>query len=81
MRADEFMKSFDSDTMLVKSISGKEVKTLNVKDKVKFDDIGDVSRIIVREDSIRPKQNYSKVDPQMKNIYAHKGPDEDGVAQ
>lgn len=81
MKAEEFVKSLDSDTMLVKSINGADVKVLNVKDKVKFVNIGHVSHVIVRENSIRPKQNYTKVDPQIKNIYAHKGPDEDGTVQ
>ena len=73
--AGKFQMSIDSGTMLVKSIKTGEVKTLAVEPGTVLKNVA-LSNFEVRDARVRPKYNFTKADPGMVNIFAHKGPDE-----
>lgn len=75
-RAAKFKQSLKSGTMLVKSRSTGELSTLNIADQVQVCSDSILSNYVVRDKRVEPKQNYTKIDPSVVNIHAHKGPDE-----
>ena len=74
-KAGKFQMSIDSGTMLVKSIKTGEVKTLAVEPGTVLKNVA-LSNFEVRDARVQPKYNFTKADPGMVNIFAHKGPDE-----
>lgn len=75
-KANDFRQALDPSRMLVKSIHTGELKTVNLNGAVALTVPTSISAYEVRDDRVAPKQNYSKIDPGMVNIFAHKGPDE-----
>lgn len=73
--AGKFQMSIDSGTMLAKSIKTGEVKTLAVEPGTVLKNVA-LSNFEVRDARVQPKYNFTKADPGMVNIFAHKGPDE-----
>lgn len=78
--ADKFQMSIDSGAMLAKSIKTGEVKTFAVEPGKVLKNAA-LGNFEVRDARVQPKHNFTKADPGMVNIFAHKGPDEPtGVA-
>lgn len=75
-RAARFQKALNSGVMLVRSASTGALSNINVADSVQICSDSVLSNYTIRDKRVEPKQNYSKIDPSMVNIYAHKGPDE-----
>ena len=73
--AGKFQMSIDSGTMLAKSIKTGEVKTLAIEPGTVLKNVA-LSNFEVRDARVQPKYNFTKADPGMVNIFAHKGPDE-----
>lgn len=73
--AGKFQMSIDSGTMLAKSIKTGEVKTFAVEPGTVLKNVA-LGNFEVRDARVRPKHNFTKADPGMVNIFAHKGPDE-----
>lgn len=75
-RVNDFKQSLDASRMLVKSVKTGELKTVELSQDLKPVAPTSLDAYEIRDERIVPKQNYSKVDPDMLNIFAHKGPDE-----
>ena len=75
MSPKDFQLSINSGMMLVKSVKGSEVKILNIEPKRVLRPIS-AEMLEVRDKRVQPKYNFSKADPDVVNIFAHKGPDE-----
>ena len=73
--AGKFQMSIDSGTMLAKSIKTGEVKALAVEPGTVLKNVA-LGNFEVRDARVQPKYNFTKADPGMVNIFAHKGPDE-----
>lgn len=73
--AGKFQMSIDSGAMLAKSIKTGEVKTFAVEPGTVLKNVA-LSNFEVRDARVQPKHNFTKADPGMVNIFAHKGPDE-----
>ncbi len=71
-----FKSAIKSGRILVKSVKSGEVKTLAIDDKVILTNPTMLNAFEVRDARVVPKQNYTKIDPNAVNIFAHKGPDE-----
>lgn len=73
--AGKFQMSIDSGTMLAKSIKTGEVKTFAIEPGTVLKNVA-LGDFEVRDVRVQPKHNFTKADPGMVNIFAHKGPDE-----
>lgn len=73
--AGKFQMSIDSGAMLAKSIKTGEVKVFAIKPGTVLKNMA-LSNFEVRDARVQPKYNFTKADPGMVNIFAHKGPDE-----
>lgn len=73
--AGKFQMSIDSGAMLVKSIKTDEVKTVAIEPGTVLKNVA-LNNFEVRDARVQPKYNFTKADPGMVNIFAHKGPDE-----
>ena len=73
--AGKFQMSIDSGAMLAKSIKTGEVKALAVEPGTVLKNVA-LGNFEVRDARVQPKYNFTKADPGMVNIFAHKGPDE-----
>lgn len=73
--AGKFQMSIDSGAMLAKSIKTGEVKTFVVEPGTVLKNVA-LGNFEVRDARVQPKHNFTKADPGMVNIFAHKGPDE-----
>lgn len=60
LTVEQFLKSFDCDTMAVKHTTGTKTKVIDVKGKAKFISVGNISHIVTREDRITPKADYTE---------------------
>ena len=76
--AGKFKMALDSGAMMVKSVKTGEVKTLAIEPGTTLKNNVSLSGFEVRDDRVTPKHNFTKADPGMVNIFAHKGPDEAG---
>ena len=76
--AGKFKMVLDSGAMMVKSVKTGEVKTLAIEPGTTLKNNVSLSGFEVRDDRVTPKHNFTKADPGMVNIFAHKGPDEAG---
>lgn len=76
--AERLALSLNSGIMLVKSMKSGEVKSVNVDPNKVLKNDAFLSSFEVRDARVAPKYNFSKADPGMVNIFAHKGPDENG---
>lgn len=76
--AGKFKMALDSGAMMVKSVKTGEVKTLAIEPGTTLKNNISLSGFEVRDDRVTPKHNFTKADPGMVNIFAHKGPDEAG---
>lgn len=76
--AGKFKMALDSGAMMVKSVKTGEVKTLAIEPGIALKNNVSLSGFEVRDDRVTPKHNFTKADPGMVNIFAHKGPDEAG---
>lgn len=76
--AGKFKMALDSGAMMVKSVKTGEVKTLAIEPGTALKNNVSLSGFEVRDDRVTPKHNFTKADPGMVNIFAHKGPDEAG---
>jgi hypothetical protein len=73
--AGKFQMSLDSGAMLVKSLKDGEVKTINIEPGTVLNS----AKLIdfeIRDARVQPTRNFTKADPGVVNIFAHKGPDE-----
>ena len=75
---DNFAQVLDSKEMLVKSVTTGQVKTIDVQGKFATVPDAAVANLSIRDDRVTPKQNYTRIDPSKVNLFAHKGPDENG---
>ena len=73
--AGKFQMSIDSGTMLAKSVKTGEVKVFAVEPGTVLKNAA-LGNFEVRDARVQPKHNFTKADPGMVNIFAHKGPDE-----
>lgn len=73
--AGKFQMSLDSGAMLAKSVKTGEVKTFAIRPGTVLKNIS-LGNFEVRDARVQPKYNFTKADPGMVNIFAHKGPDE-----
>ena len=73
--AGKFQMSIDSGTMLAKSIKTGEVKTFAIEPGTVLKNVA-LGNFEVRDARVQPKYNFTKADPGVVNIFAHKGPDE-----
>ena len=76
--AGKFKMALDSGAMMVKSVKTGEVKTLAIEPGTTLKNNVSLSGFEVRDDRVTPKHNFTRADPGMVNIFAHKGPDEAG---
>ena len=76
--AGKFKMALDSGAMMVKSVKTGEVKTLAIEPGTMLKNNVSLSGFEVRDDRVTPKHNFTRADPGMVNIFAHKGPDEAG---
>lgn len=73
--AGKFQMSIDSGAMLAKSVKTGEVKAFAVEPGTVLKNVT-LGNFEVRDARVQPKRNFTKADPGMVNIFAHKGPDE-----
>ena len=76
--AGKFKMALDSGAMMVKSVKTGEVKTLAIEPGTTLKNNISLSGFEVRDDRVTPKHNFTRADPGVVNIFAHKGPDEAG---
>ena len=76
--AGKFKMALDSGAMMVKSVKTGEVRTLAIEPGTVLKNNISLSGFEIRDDRVTPKHNFTKADPGMVNIFAHKGPDEAG---
>lgn len=76
--AGKFKMALDSGAMMVKSVKTGKVKTLAIEPGTVLKNSVSLSGFEVRDDRVTPKHNFTRADPGMVNIFAHKGPDEAG---
>lgn len=76
-RAQVFKSSLGTD-MMVKNITSKQIKHIDLAGKISTYNGKDLRSTLpnIRDDRVKPKANYSKIDETMVNIFGHKGPDE-----
>lgn len=73
--AGKFQMSLDSGVLLAKSMKTGEVKAFDIEPGVILKNTS-VNNFEVRDSRVQPKHNFTKADPGVVNIFAHKGPDE-----
>ena len=76
--AGKFKMALDSGAMMAKSVKTGEVRTLAIEPGIVLKNNVSLSGFEVRDDRVTPKHNFTRADPGMVNIFAHKGPDEAG---
>lgn len=74
--ANDFKQSLSSGQILVKSIKTGELKILTINQNIDIVVPMSLDAYEVRDNRVVPKQNYSKIDTDMVNIFMHKGKDE-----